>query len=97
MVASTLLNVCAGPGTGHAVLAALAVHSCADLLQLKDNWYKVQLASAQTGWCSADYIDLVAACPEATATAAAADTVSAEPAATAPAASPASMSSRWNL
>ncbi|MCC7549833.1 MAG: N-acetylmuramoyl-L-alanine amidase [Burkholderiales bacterium] len=57
VVTATLLNLRAGPGRQHAVLARLAQGLQVDLLEVQDGWGRVTLGGLTSGgWVSLDYI-----------------------------------------
>lgn len=57
VVTASLLNLRAGPGRQHAVLALLRQGDEVDLLALQDGWARVQIAGrAPGGWVSRDYL-----------------------------------------
>lgn len=57
VVTASLLNLRAGPGRQHAVLALLAQGNEVELLELQDGWARVAVAGrALDGWVSRDYV-----------------------------------------
>lgn len=63
IITASSLNVRAGPGTTFEVLAQVAANDCVDVLVTRDEWVQITTATAVTGWCSQNFVTLVASCP----------------------------------
>ena len=55
-VTATALNVREEPTTDGAVLTMLQRGASLELIEEKEGWYRVRVASGQTGWVSAQYV-----------------------------------------
>lgn len=55
-VAATALNVRADPSVDGEILTTLRRNDALTLLEERNGWYSIRLASGQTGWVSAQYV-----------------------------------------
>ncbi|RPF49709.1 SpoIID/LytB domain protein [Thermodesulfitimonas autotrophica] len=65
VVKGDVVNLRTGPGTGYGIVGRMARGLRLELLEARDGWYKVRLATGQTGWVAGWLVEAVPEVPAA--------------------------------
>ncbi|WP_334111196.1 SpoIID/LytB domain-containing protein [Thermodesulfitimonas autotrophica] len=65
VVKGEVVNLRTGPGTGYGIMRRMARGLRLELLEARDGWYKVRLATGQTGWVAGWLVEAVPEVPAA--------------------------------